>query len=163
MMAKGVAATARSAGSMKAIRPPAQRSVLKTIGRALRMLVLMVTVTGVGLIAGAFIMSPEVSHEERVLALMALAALLAAFVVTYVLMRLISRMRSTLSERRQRRLRAAASMASGRNAVANRTPKHVQALAASGAQPVEIACKTRLPVDAVAMLLKISGPAIAAR
>jgi hypothetical protein len=38
----------------------------------------------------------------------------------------------------------------------------VQALAAAGAAPTEIAWKTGLPVDAVSMLLELSGPRVSA-
>ncbi len=41
---------------------------------------------------------------------------------------------------------------------ASRTPRAVQAMAESGAEPSEIAWRTGLPLDAVAMLLSLSSP-----
>jgi hypothetical protein len=52
----------------------------------------------------------------------------------------------------------ALSLRSGRG---NRTPRTVQALAAAGTAPTEIAWKTGLPLDAVSMLLEINGGTLA--
>jgi 2-keto-3-deoxy-6-phosphogluconate aldolase len=69
-------------------------------------------------------------------------------------------MKGVLASRRGRSTRTAAAAApvitlrsGGR---ASRTPKAVQALAASGAAPMEIAHRTGLPFDAVAMLLELA-------
>ncbi|HEY0931118.1 MAG TPA: hypothetical protein VGE27_14455, partial [Gemmatimonas sp.] len=65
----------RSASNMRAIPDRARRaSVWSTIVQTLKLLVLLVVVTGVGLVAGAFIMSPAVSKEQRIMGAMGLAA-----------------------------------------------------------------------------------------
>ncbi len=155
----------RSAGSMKAIPQPAPRRPMgQRIGQAVLLLLLLVTVTGVGLVVGAFIMSPEVSKEQRLLGAMGLAAFGLLMATGYAAMRLARWARTTLRQRRQRQTRVAAIPAlTLRGARAAKTPRAVQALAATGAAPAEIAWKTRLPVDAVAMLLELSGQTAIAR
>lgn len=168
-MAARTPSPSRSAGSMKAIQQPASPSASRTsawrsIGQALKLLLLLVVVTGVGLVAGAFIMSPVVSKEQRLLGAAGLGACAVLIGIGYGVMRLVAWTRETLRQRRQRNARAAAMPALGaRGSRTSKTPRAVQALAAAGAQPAEIAWKTGLPVDAVAMLLEISGPAVVAR
>lgn len=168
-MATRTLSPSRSAGSMKAIQQPASPSASRTsawrsIGQALKLLLLLVVVTGVGLVAGAFIMSPAVSKEQRLLAVAGLGAFAALIGLGYGMMWLTTWMREAFRRRRQRTTRAAAMPAHGaRGSRPSKTPRAVQALAAAGAQPAEIAWKTGLPVDAVAMLLEISGPVVAVR
>ncbi len=139
---------------------------------ALQMAALGVGVTIIGLVAGAFLMSPDVSREQRMTAFVALGG--AAMLVL-----LFDAMRRGMSALRRRRGRRT-SLASARHPNVNRpataapptitlrgrtsrTPKTVQALAAAGAAPTEIAWKTGLPLDAVSMLLEINGGALASR
>ena len=139
---------------------------------ALQMAALGVGVTIIGLVAGAFLMSPDVSREQRMTAFVALGG-------AAVLVLLFDAMRRGMSALRKRRGRRA-SLAGARHANITRpasaapptitlrgrtskTPKTVQALAAAGAAPTEIAWKTGLPLDAVSMLLEINGGALASR
>jgi hypothetical protein len=155
----------RSAGNMRAIPDRAPRpSMWATIVQTLKLLVLLVVVTGVGLVAGAFIMSPAVSKEQRIMGAMGLAAFALLVAAGYGVMRVMAWAREAFRQRRQRNTRAAAMPAMNtRGSRTSKTPRAVQALAAAGAAPTEIAWKTGLPVDAVAMLLQISGPVVAAR
>lgn len=140
---------------------------------ALQMVALGVGVTIIGLVAGAFLMSPDVSREQRITAFAALGG--AAMLVL-----LFDAMRRGMSAFRRRRGRRAAlagarhmniprpSTASAppsslRGGRSTKTPKAVRALAAAGAAPTEIAWKTGLPLDAVSMLLEINGGALASR
>lgn len=140
---------------------------------ALQMTALGVGVTIIGLVAGAFLMSPDVSREQRVTAFVALGG--AAMLVL-----LFDAMRRGMAAFRKRRGRRA-SLAGARHPNINRpasaapptitlrgrgaskTPKAVKALAAAGAAPTEIAWKTGLPLDAVSMLLEINGGVMASR
>lgn len=154
----------RSASNMRAIPDRARRaSVWSTIVQTLKLLVLLVVVTGVGLVAGAFIMSPAVSKEQRIMGAMGLAAFALLVAAGYGLMRVMAWAREALHQRRQRTARASVPVMSSRSSSRSKTPRAVQALAAAGAAPTEIAWKTGLPVDAVAMLLEISGPPVMAR
>jgi hypothetical protein len=140
---------------------------------ALQMAALGVGVTVLGLVAGAFLMSPDVSREQRMTAFVALGG-------AAVLVLLFDAIRRGMSALRKRRGRRSA-LAGARHANLNRpasaapptitlrsrgaskTPKTVKALAAAGAAPTEIAWKTGLPLDAVSMLLEINGGALAGR
>lgn len=130
---------------------------MKAVVQALKLTALLVSVTVGGLLAGAWLMSPAWSARQRLLLVgTVMGGLLLAAVGTWL--------HGYLRDRRARRSRPAAaapviSLRSGRHA---RTPKAVQALAASGAAPVEIAHRTGLPLDAVAMLLQLA-PATLAR
>jgi hypothetical protein len=137
----------------------------------LQMAALGVGVTVIGLVVGAFVMSPEVSREERITAVVALGG--AAGLIG--LLALVQRAVGTLFKRRHRRVALSGGrMGSHRPATAApptvvlrprsaRTPRTVQALAAEGAAPSEIARKTGLPFDAVAMLLELHGPPLVSR
>lgn len=139
---------------------------------ALQMVALGVGVTVLGLVAGAFLMSPDVSREQRMTAFVALGGAM-------VLGLLLDAMRRGLAALRKRRSRRS-SLAGARHPNISRpasaapptitlrgrsskTPKAVQALAAAGAAPTEIAWKTGLPLDAVSMLLEINGGVMASR
>lgn len=139
---------------------------------ALKLAALGVGVTIIGLLAGAFLMSPDVSREQRMTAFVALGG--AALLI--LLFDAVRRGMTALGKRRGRR----ASLAGARHANSGRatpaaptialrgsrsskTPKAVQALAAAGTTPTEIAWKTGLPLDAVSMLLEINGGAFASR
>jgi hypothetical protein len=127
---------------------------------ALQMTVLGVVVTGLGLVTGAFIMSPAVTREQRLLAVAGVAAAAALVALAFGARRLMQ----AIGARRARRTRtsAVAAPVTRLNGKASRTPRAVQALAAAGAAPTEIAWKTGLPVDAVSMLLELSGPRVSA-
>jgi len=155
----------RSAGNMRAIpdRTP-RRSMWRSIAQTLKLLVLLVVVTGVGLVAGALIMSPAVSKEQRIMGAMGLTAFALLVALGYGVMRVVAWTRDALRQRRLRNTRATAMPSMNmRGAGKSKAPHTVQALAAAGAAPTEIARKMGLPVDAVAMLLQISGPAVVAR
>lgn len=125
---------------------------MKALVQSLKIAALLIGVTALGLVGGAWLMSPAISPRQRVLAAVGVMG-------TLVLAALASWLRGVMIDRRARRTRTAAAAApvitlrSGRGA---RTPKAVQALAASGAAPVEIAHRTGLPLDAVAMLLELA-------
>jgi hypothetical protein len=132
-----------------------------TVREALQMTVLGVVVTALGLVTGAFIMSPAVTREQRMLAVAGVAAAAALVALAFGARRLMQ----AIGAHRARRSRtsAVASVPAARlNGKASRTPRAVQALAAAGAAPTEIAWKTGLPVDAVSMLLELSGPQVSA-
>lgn len=131
-----------------------------TVREALQMTVLGVVVTGLGLVTGAFIMSPAVTREQRLLAVAGVAAAAALVALAFGARRLMQ----AIGARRARRTRtsAVAAPVTRLNGKASRTPRAVQALAAAGAAPTEIAWKTGLPVDAVSMLLELSGPRVSA-
>lgn len=136
----------------------------KRLVQAFKLLALLVVVTGVGLVAGAFIMSPAVTKEQRIMGAMGLAAFALLVALGYGVMRVMAWTRDAWCQRRQRNSRAAAMPTlTQRNARVSKTPRAVQALAAEGVQLADIARKTGLPVDAVAMLLEISGPMAVAR
>lgn len=133
----------------------------KAIKEGLQVAALGVGVTMLGLVVGAFLMSPTVSREQRWIAFAALGG--AAGVVL-----LLDLGRRGLAAFRKRRGKRATLAGAHRAASAaptiklggrssSRTPRAVQALAAAGAAPTEIAWKTGLPLDAVSMLLEI-GP-----
>jgi hypothetical protein len=114
-----------------------------------------------------------VSREERVLAFVALGGV-AGLVLLLDVMRRAAR---AFGKRRSRRASLSGSRAAGANRPASaapptitlrggkagRTPRAVQALAAAGAAPAEIAWKTGLPHDAVCMLLQIHSAPLASR
>ena len=138
----------------------------------LKLAALGVGVTIIGLLAGAFLMSPDVSREQRMMAFVALGG--AALLV--LLFDAVRRGMRALGQRRGRRpALAGARKANGGRATpaaptialrggrSSKTPKAVQALAAAGTAPTEIAWKTGLPLDAVSMLLEINGGALASR
>lgn len=145
----------------------------KSWKEALQMAALGVGVTLIGLVVGAFVMSPVVSREQRMLAFAALGG--TALLV--LLFDAIRRGMGALSKRRGRRASLSGSRVSAANrppgaapptitlrpGKAGRTPRAVQALAAAGASATEIAWKTGLPLDAVCMLLQIHGAPLASR
>lgn len=140
---------------------------------ALQMAALGVGVTIVGLVMGAFVMSPGVTREQRMVAI----AALGGAAVLILLVELSRRAWRALAKRRSRRAslrgaqRAGATRPSGsapptialRGGKTKRSPRAVQALAAAGAAPLEIARKTGLPLDAVSMLLELHGAPFAVR
>lgn len=139
---------------------------------ALQMAALGVGVTIIGLVAGAFLMSPDVSREQRLTAFVALGG-------AAVLVLLFDAMRRAMHSFRKRRGRRVALAGARHKNIArpataappaitlrsrtSKTPKTVQALAAAGAAPTEIAWKTGLPLDAVSMLLEINAGVLASR
>ena len=116
-------------------------------------------VTVIGLIFGAVVVSPAVSQGQRLLGIGSLFVIAAAVYAARVVLRAL-RNRPTKSTRVARQ--APAPSMKLRGGKSSRTPRAVAALAAAGADPTEIAWKTGLPVDAVSMLLEISGVRAAA-
>lgn len=153
----------RSAGSMKAIAAPSAKPAKTKLFEALKMTLLMVVVTGIGLVGGALIMSPVVSPEDRVMAALGLGVMALAVLIGYLIKKAFSAIRMATKRRQRAQLAVSNAPSSQRSRLSSKTPRAVQALAASGAAPTEIAWKTGLPVDAVSMLLEITGPAVAAR
>jgi hypothetical protein len=132
-------------------------------------LVLAVTVGGV--MAGAFLVSPLAATIPWVLPAAAVLALVAVVAMLTVWMEPAAkgaavRIGSTPAQAGRPVRMHAATAPHGASSFAlpgfslggkiDRTPKHVQALAAAGTTLVEIARRTRLPVDAVSLLLSIS-------
>ncbi|MCO4099423.1 MAG: hypothetical protein HEQ38_08495 [Gemmatimonas sp.] len=135
--------------------------MLKTIKGVLQLAALGVGVTIIGLIVGAFLMSPGVSREQRIIAFVALGGAAGLVLLYDVGVRALATFRkgrsrrATLSGVKRPTTAAAPSIKlAGRG---GKTPRAVQALAAAGAAPAEIAWKTGLPLDAVSMLLEIGG------
>ncbi|WP_309671638.1 hypothetical protein [Gemmatimonas sp.] len=116
-------------------------------------------VTVIGLIVGAVVVSPAVSHEQRLLGIGSLFGIAAVVLAARLVIRGL-RARPTKTTRQARHTPAPTiTLRSGKS---SRTPRAVAALAAAGADPTEIAWKTGLPVDAVSMLLEISGSRMSA-
>ncbi len=111
-------------------------------------------VTVIGLIIGAVVVSPAVSHEQRLLGIGSLFGIAAVALAARVVIRALHT-RPTKTTRQARQ--SPAPTITLRGGKSSRTPRAVAALAAAGANPTEIAWKTGLPVDAVSMLLEISG------
>ncbi|WP_373060925.1 hypothetical protein [Gemmatimonas sp.] len=111
-------------------------------------------VTVIGLIIGAVVVSPAVSHPQRLLGIGSLFGIAAAVFGARVVFRAL-RNRPTRITREARQ--APAPTMTLRRSKSSRTPRAVAALAAAGVNPTEIAWKTGLPVDAVSMLLELSG------
>ena len=128
-------------------------------GKALQMVGVGLGVTVIGVIIGAVVVSPAVSLEQRLLGIGSLFGIAAAgLIVRPVIHRLHNRPTKTTRKARQ----APAPTIALRGGKSSRTPRAVAALAAAGAAPTEIAWKTGLPVDAVSMLLEISGSRMSA-
>jgi hypothetical protein len=123
---------------------------------AIRLIAVGVGVTVGGLFIGAAVVSPALSPEQRLLGIGILGGIAA----------LMLAVRHTLRRRPARPTRQARQAPAPtiilRGGKATRTPRAVAALAAAGAAPIEIAWKTGLPVDAVSMLLEISGSRMSA-
>ncbi len=111
-------------------------------------------VTVIGLIVGAVVVSPAVSSEQRLLGIGSLFGIAAVVLAARLVIRGL-RTRPTKTTRQARQ--TPAPTITLRGGKSSRTPRAVAALAAAGADPTEIAWKTGLPVDAVSMLLEISG------
>ncbi|WP_353268107.1 hypothetical protein [Gemmatimonas sp.] len=135
--------------------------MLKTMKGVLQLTALGVGVTIVGLIVGAFLMSPGVSREQRIIAFVALGGAAGLVLLYDVGMRALAKFRKGRSRRATlsgvNRPTAAATPTIKLAGRSSKTPRAVQALAAAGAAPAEIAWKTGLPLDAVSMLLEIGG------
>ena len=128
---------------------------------------LVVGVTVAGVAIGALGISPILSSGNAVEAATAVAKNVAAEVLKavdrpeapYVAGALLFIATAVTSVRSMRK-RGKERVAVVKRAPSNhpRTPRDVQALAAAGNAPVDIAMRTRLPVDAVSMLLRIGQP-----
>jgi hypothetical protein len=114
-----------------------------------------------GLFTGAFVMSPGVPPTQRLIGLAFLGAFAVVALLTKLFLMLGRRSRRRGSSRFTSPAVAGPSV-SLRAGKTRRTPKAVVALAAAGAAPIEIARKTGLPVDAVAMLLQLGRAPVAA-
>lgn len=119
-------------------------------------------VSVIGLVAGALLMSPAVTPEQRLLAFVALGGAAGLALVFELGRRAWTALRAR-GGRRSRPMSATPPTITLRSGKAGRTPRTVQALAAAGAAPTEIAWKTGLPLDAVSMLLEIQGARLSAR
>jgi hypothetical protein len=126
---------------------------LTMLRNAIQLIGVGVGVTGAGLIIGAAVVSPAVSPEQRLLGIGVLGGIAAAMLAARRVIR--RRARPSRSTRQARQAPAPTIILRGSKRA--RTPRAVAALAAAGAAPTEIAWKTGLPVDAVSMLLEISG------
>lgn len=143
--------------TMTAVRPPTGPSPRQHLIGALRVLALMILVTGIVVIAGAVLMSPLVSARQR----LAVAAMATGVFVAGVTVAAAGQLFRNIRSRRRRHAIPAVGPTGttrSRSRRASRTPQAIQSLAASGASKTEIAWKTGLPVDAVSMLLEISRP-----
>jgi hypothetical protein len=118
---------------------------------AIRLIAIGVGVTVGGLFIGAAVVSPALSPEQRLLGI----GILGGIAALMLAVRHTLRRRPARSTRQARQAPAPTIILRGGKAT--RTPRAVAALAAAGAAPIEIAWKTGLPVDAVSMLLEISG------
>ncbi len=116
-------------------------------------------VTVIGLIVGAVVVSPTVSPAQRLLGIGSLVGIAAVVLAARLAIRGLHN-RPTKATRQARQ--APAPTITLRGGKSSRTPRAVAALAAAGAAPTEIAWKTGLPVDAVSMLLEISGSRMSA-
>lgn len=120
----------------------------------LSMIALVIVVTVGGLMAGALFVSPVVSSMPWVLPSVggvAATAVIGALVVY------LKPVRSEQAAGRAARSESTIAMPSlSFGGKSDRTPRAVQALADAGKAPTEIAWRTGLPVDAVALLLAIS-------
>ena len=130
-----------------------------TIRDTMQMIGVGLGVTIVGLITGAVVVSPTVSHQQRLLGIGFLLGIAAVILAARLALRGL-RNRPTRTTRQARQ--APAPTITLRGGKSSRTPRAVAALAAAGANPTEIAWKTGLPVDAVSMLLEISGSRMSA-
>lgn len=144
----------------------------KSWKEALQMAALGVGVSIIGLVIGAFLMSPGVSREQRLIAFVALGGATGVVLLIEVMRRAWGALRSRRGRRSARAhgrhgtarpASAAPPTITLRAGRAGKTPRTVQALAAAGAAPTEIAWKTGLPLDAVSMLLEIHGPRLVPR
>ncbi len=129
-------------------------SFSSTVRQGVQYTIIGVGVTVIGLVTGAMIVSPAMSHTQRLLALSAVAGVLVTATALYYGIRSITR---AMTRRSSRPVRVPAPTITLLSAKGGRTPRAVHALAAAGAVPAEIAWKTGLPLDAVAMLLNLSG------
>lgn len=125
-----------------------------TLRETMQMVGIGLGVTVIGLIIGAVVVSPAVSPEQRLLGIASLFGIAAAVLAARLVLRGL-RNRPTKTTRQARQ--APTPTITLRGGKSSRTPRAVAALAAAGANPTEIAWKTGLPVDAVSMLLEISG------
>lgn len=114
---------------------------MKPLGRAAAVTALVLAVTAGGVMAGAFFVSPLAASIPWVLPAVAVVAIVAVMAMITVWMEPATK---------------GATVRIAKASAGDRTPKHVQALAAAGTTLTEIARRTRLPVDAVSMLLSIS-------
>jgi len=110
--------------------------------RALRIIGLTLAVTVGGLLAGAFLVSPLAAETPWVKP----AAL--AFAAIAVMSALVTWLKPARTAMPLPTIAAAGS--------SPRTPNAVQALAARGTNAIEIARQTRMPIDAVSLLLAMS-------
>lgn len=144
---------------------------MKHLGRIAAVTGLVLSVTVGGVMAGAFFVSPLAATIPWVLPAVAVVAIIAVMAMLTVWLEPATKGAA---------VRIGKSSASEREAVAgapgmsyatpsfsmpsfslggkvDRTPKGVQALAAAGTTLTDIARRTRLPVDAVSLLLSISA------
>lgn len=135
---------------------------MSAVKQALGITALVTVVTIGGVAAGAFLVSPRMTA----LVSTAKAALTAERLAIGAGVLALGVLLTVLTPRLSRWLRASRGRAAAPRTVvalpepaagrADRTPRAVHALAQQGARPTEIAWRTGLPVDAVALLLAMS-------
>jgi len=135
-------------------------AIRHTVGNVLQAIALGVGVTMLGILGGAMLVAPAMPRDQlsEQLARMPREQLLmvGGLLATVAVLALGIRMLRRRGPGRAGRGAATPTMTQ-RGGRVSKTPRHVQALAAAGDAPAEIAWKTGLPVDAVAMLLNLSG------
>lgn len=125
---------------------------------------LVVAVTVAGVAIGAYAISPVITSENTSETAVRVAKQSAAFVLKAVnqpeapyvagaLLLGITALTSVRSVKRRKMQRVVVAKRAPSSQA--RTPRDIQALAAAGTAPVEIALRTRMPVDAVSMLMRI--------
>lgn len=143
-----------SATMMASTKMTRMNPTMQMLLKGLMITGMTIGVTALGMVAGMFLMSPAIAPQQRMLVLgsvMGLLLLAAAGVWA----------RGAWATRRVKRVRTDAAMAMpasrGGNARKHKTPQAVQALAARGAEPMEIAARTGLSLDAVSMVLALGA------
>ena len=127
----------------------------RNAGNALQLIAMGTGVTMLGLLGGAMLVSPAMPRDAVAtqLAKIPLELALAAGGVLAAVAVLTMGVRKMATRDMRRPTVPSITLRGDR---VSKTPRHVQALAAAGAAPEEIAWKTGLPVDAVSMLLTMS-------
>jgi len=127
--------------------------------RGVALAALTVGVTALGVVGGMFLMSPAVAPQQRLLVLGSVLGLLL-FAAAGVwargawAVRRVTRARAEAAHVMPMARAGGAWSSAGRK---QKTPQAVQALAARGAAPTEIAARTGLPLDAVSMVLALGA------
>lgn len=144
-----------SAATMSPTKPTRMNATVQMLMKGLMITGVTIGVTALGVAAGMFVMSSAIAPQQRMLVLgSAMGLLLLAAAGVWA--------RGEWAARRVKRVRSDAAMPMpaamrGSNARKQKTPQAVQALAARGAEPMEIAARTGLSLDAVSMVLALGA------